>query len=96
MKKYHMLIFFLLKQKEGIKRVFFCGVLFREDSFRDIVRKKIINDERYVSSNECYKSVVMFLPVVFEESVSETDMSECREKRTNNIMRYFAVSMRRP
>jgi hypothetical protein len=28
---------FLLKKK---KRIFLCGVLFREDSFRDIVRKK--------------------------------------------------------
>jgi hypothetical protein len=45
------------------------------DSFRDIVRKKIVNDESYVSSSECYKSVVKFLPVVFEELVSEADMS---------------------
>jgi hypothetical protein len=41
---------FLLKKKE--KSVFFCGVLFRENSFRDIVRekkeKKLINDESYV------------------------------------------------
>jgi hypothetical protein len=37
--------------------------------------KKIVNDESYVSSSECYKSVVKFLPVVFEESVSEADMS---------------------
>jgi hypothetical protein len=28
-----------LLKKEG-KRVFFCGVLFREDSFRNIVREK--------------------------------------------------------
>jgi hypothetical protein len=53
---------------------------FRENSFRDIVKekknkKKFINDESYVSSSECYKSVVKFLPVVFEESVSEADMS---------------------
>jgi hypothetical protein len=46
-----------------------------EDSFRDIVRKKIVNDESYVSSSECYKSVIKSLPVVFEESVSEADMS---------------------
>jgi hypothetical protein len=45
------------------------------DSFRDIVRKKIVNDESYVLSSEYYKSVVKFLPVVFEESVSEADMS---------------------
>jgi hypothetical protein len=45
------------------------------DSFRDIVRKKFVNDESYVSSSECYKSVEKFLPVVFEESVSEADMS---------------------
>jgi hypothetical protein len=47
------------------------------DSFRDIVRKKrkFVNDESYVSSSECYKSVVKFLLVVFKESVSETDMS---------------------
>jgi gag-polypeptide of LTR copia-type len=36
---------------------------------------KLINHESYVSSSECYKSVVKFFPVVFEESVSETDMS---------------------
>jgi NAD-dependent SIR2 family protein deacetylase len=34
-----------------------------------------VNDESYVSSSECYKSVVKFLLVVFEESVSEADMS---------------------
>jgi gag-polypeptide of LTR copia-type len=38
-------------------------------------KRKFINDESYVSSSECYKSVVKFLPVVFEESVSEADMS---------------------
>jgi hypothetical protein len=37
--------------------------------------KKIVNDESYESSSECYKSVVKFLPVVFEESVNEADMS---------------------
>jgi gag-polypeptide of LTR copia-type len=36
---------------------------------------KLVNHESYVSSSECYKSVVKFLPVVFEESVSEIDMS---------------------
>jgi hypothetical protein len=50
---------FLLK-----KECFFCGVLFREYSFRDIVREKkegkLINDESYVSSSECYKNVVKF------------------------------------
>jgi hypothetical protein len=62
----------LKKRKKERKECFF----FREDSFRDIVReKKIVNDESYVSSSECYKSVVKFLPVVFEESVSEADMS---------------------
>jgi uncharacterized protein YktA (UPF0223 family) len=49
-------------------------------SFRNIVRgkkeeEKLVNDESYVSSSECYKSVVKFLAVVFEESVSEADMS---------------------
>jgi gag-polypeptide of LTR copia-type len=38
-------------------------------------KEKFVNDESYVSSSECYKSVVKFLPVVFEESVSEADMS---------------------
>jgi hypothetical protein len=60
----------LLKKKK--KRVLF----FREDSFRDIAREKtLVNDESYVLSSECYKSVVKFLPVVFEEAVSEADMS---------------------
>jgi hypothetical protein len=72
-------LIFFVKKKEEKKIVFFCGVLFREDSFRDIVRekkeKKRINDESYVSSSECYKSVVKYLPVVFEESMSEADMS---------------------
>jgi hypothetical protein len=50
------------------------------DSFRNIVRgkkeeEKLVNDESYVSSNECYKSVVKFLSVVFEELVSEADVS---------------------
>jgi gag-polypeptide of LTR copia-type len=36
---------------------------------------KLVNHESYVSSSEYYKSVVKFLPVVFEESVSEADMS---------------------
>jgi gag-polypeptide of LTR copia-type len=36
---------------------------------------KLVNHESYVSSRECYKSVVKFLSVVFEESVSEADMS---------------------
>jgi hypothetical protein len=31
----------LLKKKEEGKSVFFCGVLFREDSFKDIVREKM-------------------------------------------------------
>jgi hypothetical protein len=40
-KKYHVLIFLLKKRREKKKKiVFFCGVLFRENSFRDIVRKK--------------------------------------------------------
>jgi hypothetical protein len=38
-------------------------------------KKKFVNNESYVSRSECYKSVVKFLPVVFEESVSEADMS---------------------
>jgi hypothetical protein len=51
-------------------------LFFREDSFRDIAREKtLVNDESYVLSSECYKSVVKFLPVVFEEAVSEADMS---------------------
>jgi hypothetical protein len=62
-KKYHV-----LKKEEKKKEK-------SEDSFRDIVRKKIVNDESYVPSSECYKSMVKFLPVVFEESVSEADMS---------------------
>jgi hypothetical protein len=47
------------------------------DNFRDIVIKKgkLINYESYVSSSEYYKSVVKSLPMVFEESVSEADMS---------------------
>jgi gag-polypeptide of LTR copia-type len=36
---------------------------------------KLINHESYVSSSECYKSVVKFLPAVFEESMNEPDMS---------------------
>jgi gag-polypeptide of LTR copia-type len=36
---------------------------------------KFINHESYVSSSECYKNVVKFSSVVFEESVSEADMS---------------------
>jgi gag-polypeptide of LTR copia-type len=36
---------------------------------------KFVNDGSYVSSNECYKNVVKFLSMVFEESVSEADMS---------------------
>jgi hypothetical protein len=65
---------FLLKKENS---VFFCGVFFRENGFRDIVRKKgkLVNDDSYVSSSEYYKSVVKYLPVVFEESVSEADMS---------------------
>jgi hypothetical protein len=31
---------FFVKKKKREKRVFFCGVLFREDSFKDIVREK--------------------------------------------------------
>jgi hypothetical protein len=52
-------------------------LFFREDSFRDIVReKKLVNDERAMYQvTKCYKSVVKSLPVVFEESVSEADMS---------------------
>jgi hypothetical protein len=69
----------LLKNEEGKKECFFCGVLFREDSFRDIVREKkeetLVDDESYVSSNECYKSVVKSLPVVFEKSVSKLDVN---------------------
>jgi hypothetical protein len=64
----------LKKEEKKKKRVFF----FRENNFRDIVRVKkgkLINDESYVSSSECYKNVVKFLSVVFEESVSEADMS---------------------
>jgi gag-polypeptide of LTR copia-type len=38
-------------------------------------KKIFVNDDSYVSSSEYYKSVVKFLPVVFEESVSKTDMS---------------------
>jgi hypothetical protein len=74
MKKYHVLIFFLLKKEEGKKSVFFVVSFFVKIFF---IRKKgkLINDESYVSSNECYKSVVKFLPVVFEESVSEADVS---------------------
>jgi hypothetical protein len=63
------------RREKKKKRVLF----FREDNFRDIVRvkkkRKLVNDESYVSSSECYKSVEKFLPVVFEESVSEADMS---------------------
>jgi hypothetical protein len=36
---------------------------------------KFVNDESYISSSECYKSVAKFLSVVFEESVSEAEMS---------------------
>jgi hypothetical protein len=65
-------VLIFVKKKEEKKK----SVFFRENSFRDIVReKKLINDESYVSSSECYKNVVKFLSVVFEESVSETDMS---------------------
>jgi hypothetical protein len=65
-------LIFVKKKRREKKRVFF----FREDSFRDIIREKnLVNDENYVSSSECYKSVVKFLSVVFEESVSEADMS---------------------
>jgi hypothetical protein len=79
--------FFCEKRKGvGIMRKISCGDFFllkkrrkkkekSGDSFRDIVRKKIVNDESYVLSSEYYKSVVKFLPVVFEESVSEADMS---------------------
>jgi hypothetical protein len=67
-----------LLKKRG-KKVFFLWYFFREDNFRDIVREKkeekFINDETYVSSSECYKSMVKYLPVIFEESVSEADMS---------------------
>jgi gag-polypeptide of LTR copia-type len=38
-------------------------------------KKKLVNIESYVSSSECYKSVMKFLPVIFEESVSEADVS---------------------
>jgi hypothetical protein len=38
MKKISCVDFLLKKEKK--KSVFFCGVLFREDSFRDIVREK--------------------------------------------------------
>jgi hypothetical protein len=70
-KKYHVLIFVKKKEKKK-RRVFF----FHEYSFRDIIReKKLVNDESYVSSSECYKIVVKFLSVVFEESVSKADMS---------------------
>jgi hypothetical protein len=65
-KKYHV-----LKKRRKKKRK-------EWNSFRDIVREKkekLVNDESYVSSSECYKSVVKFLPVVFEELVSEADMS---------------------
>jgi hypothetical protein len=31
---------FFVKKEEKKKSIFLCGVLFREDSFRDIVRKK--------------------------------------------------------
>jgi hypothetical protein len=64
----------LLKKEKSI----FC-VLFREDSFRDIIREKkeekFVNNESYVTSSEYSKSVVKSLLVVFEESVSETDVS---------------------
>jgi hypothetical protein len=65
---------FLLKKREKKEKSVFCGVFFVKIVF---VRKKgkLINDESYVSSNECYKSAVKSLPVVFEESVSEADVS---------------------
>jgi hypothetical protein len=70
---------FLLKKRRGKKKrvPFFMVFFFCENSFRDIVRKKgkLINDETYVSSSECYKSVVKSLLVVFKESVSEPDVS---------------------
>jgi hypothetical protein len=40
-KKYYVLIFCSKKRREKKKLVsFFCGVIFGEDSFRDIVREK--------------------------------------------------------
>jgi hypothetical protein len=54
MKKYHVLIFYLTNQEKSV----FLRCFFRENSFRDIIRKKegkFIHDESYVSSNECYK-----------------------------------------
>jgi hypothetical protein len=70
MKKISCIVFFVKKRRE--KKEEKSG-----DNFRDIVIKKgkLINYESYVSSSEYYKSVVKSLPMVFEESVSEADMS---------------------
>jgi hypothetical protein len=68
----------LLKKRKGKKECFFVVFFFVKIVLEICKRKKkgkLVNDESYVSSSECYKSVVKFLPVVFEESVSEVDMS---------------------
>jgi hypothetical protein len=75
-----VLIFVKKKRREQKKKksVFFVLFFFREDNFRDIVREKkgkLVNDESYISNSECYKSVMKFSSVVFEESMSEADMS---------------------
>jgi hypothetical protein len=73
MKKISCVIFFVKKTRKKC----FLWCFFRENSFRDIIRKKrkFINDESYVSSSECYKNMVKSFSVIFEESVSEAGVS---------------------
>jgi hypothetical protein len=57
------------KKNESLKEALQAKVSIKEKE------GKLVNDESYVSISECYKSVMKSLSVVFEESVSEADVS---------------------
>jgi gag-polypeptide of LTR copia-type len=46
-------------------------------------KRRFIDDESYVSSSECYKSVVKSLLVVFGEPVSKADVSKTHDSLCN-------------
>jgi hypothetical protein len=88
--------------------VFFCGVLFYEDSFRDIVREKKkgnLSMTRVIYQAEnVTKTYWSFCQLSSKNRwvkptwamTHDSPCNECQDKRTRNIMRYFAGSVRRP
>jgi hypothetical protein len=89
-----------------LKKSVFCGVLFREDSFRDIIREKrkkmSMMRAMYQAANVikawwslCQWSSKNWWVKPTWAMTHDSLYNKCQDKRTSNIMRCFAGSMRR-